>query len=217
MRKFMTAALALILVLSLAMPAFAETIRLGGIDYEGEYFNFETVDGNKKEIPVYYNVSVDETSEPNWDNRDNNKVYRAAVCWEVTEGKLVKGKAYRWNTEDCRYDVVTSGVQENVDASVTINVVNFSNANIDFSIAYESEGDPVYSKAYKRSNGDLFTEASGSVTAASASVHNAGSAVGAPMSIQNKCDIKLTDEGVEALGTGHQKVGTFTVTVFKQA
>lgn len=127
MRKLMTLLLALAILASFAVPAFA---------YTGS--EAVTTLGNSVNVPVYFNI---QKNTPDFDpnTKDNIAVYRVIVAWNGTAGNYVTAGSWKWDAEKLGYFVDESAASVDTNALVEVTVTNASNKNIQFDSVYQSE------------------------------------------------------------------------------
>lgn len=128
MRKLMTLLLALAILASFAVPAFA---------YAGS--DAVTTLGNSVNVPVYFNI---QKHTPDFDpaTKDNIAVYRVIVAWNGTAGSYVTAGSWKWDAEKLGYFVENSeDALDDSNALVEVTVTNASNKAIQFDSVYQSE------------------------------------------------------------------------------
>lgn len=128
MRKLMTLLLALAILASFAVPAFA---------YAGS--DAVTTLGNSVNVPVYFNIQKNIPEfDPN--TKDNIAVYRVIVAWDGTAGNYVTAGSWKWDAEKLGYFVDDSAdALADSNALVEVTVTNASNKTIQFDSVYQSE------------------------------------------------------------------------------
>lgn len=120
MKQFLSVILALALMLTLALPAFAA-------DVTGE----STANGSaSQEVTAEYVAPTDDTA---------GKIYRVTITWEPTEEEDAltytgKHTVYKWNPETLKYEANAEGTTEagwTGAAGYEVTVANRSNAAVD--------------------------------------------------------------------------------------
>ncbi len=133
MRKFLTMLLALAMLVTMAVPAFAADHSayndpnmypnqfFGGFD--GENYTFHGTDNlykgnlnghiykNETEIPVLYDINGLNGNEEDFDSwgkgdADENPSYRVTVQWDTYAGEYTPAVKYVWDTEKFMYKAV---------------------------------------------------------------------------------------------------------------
>lgn len=166
MRKFLTVALVLTMLLAMAVPAFAAAEVKPSYDDQGEkpykyypdddlfvpgedYFSdaavFDSEGDGTVDIPVWYNVGSLSGNQDDFDNggkdsADANPNYRVVVVWDGYAGKYTPAVKYIWNTDELMYTAVedTQGSTVNIPATEYVKVINYSNGALYCGFAYES-------------------------------------------------------------------------------
>lgn len=157
MRKLLIAFLTLAMIMSLAVPAFAEydgpDLGTGSKSVYSDANDRQNIYMLQDEGTVHTaDVRFDYRETNNYDNKKSikenidafdeaNKAYRVLVNWNEVDGALISKGQYKWdpNAEGgAKYVLVSSGVIEEVDATYTLSVKNFSNAPIQYKVAYEA-------------------------------------------------------------------------------
>ncbi len=157
MRKLLTAFLALVMVLSMAVPTFAKAYAHG---YEGEELertilsmDKDNLDSDGVDVPVYFDVTV--TPDPSLEDyigedgsigdsgkfklNNDNPVYSVEVHWVEMKGLAEMYSTYIWDAEQLKYVPSTTQLNGSQAASVSLIVVNKSNQMVDCVVNYTSE------------------------------------------------------------------------------
>lgn len=112
MKKFLTLFLAVVMVFSLSIPAFAEQ-------------SIESKNGSTNQIPVQ--IKTENTTEAS--------VYKVDVSWESLEFTYVFGNNGTWQPGSHSYENEVTGTWKNNKTTSTITVTNHSNVGINFTAA----------------------------------------------------------------------------------
>lgn len=111
MKKFLTLFLAVVMVFSLSIPAFAETTS-------------DALGSDKKDTSIPVTVTTT--------TAENNKVYKVDVSWTSTTFTYEFGNQGTWNPSTHKYDgPSTVPVGWNNEEKSTITVANHSNVSVD--------------------------------------------------------------------------------------
>lgn len=130
MKKFCTLFLAIIMIATLALPAFAE----------------ESVDANGGSANVNVNGVVQYTGS------SETQIISVDVAWEDMTFTYVEGVHFGWNPENHEYAGAYEGYWENDRADIT--VTNHSNIEVNATLSFESGVDTV-SGAFTEGSGTM--------------------------------------------------------------
>lgn len=160
MRKLLTAFLALVMVLSMTVPAFAKAYshdyeRQDGEEFERTilFMDEDDLDSDGVDVPVYFDVTVtpdpslqddideDGTIGDSGKNKlDNaNPVYSVEVHWLEMKGLAQMYSTYSWDAEQLKYVPSTTQAGNSEEAVVSLIVVNKSNQRVNCVVDYTSE------------------------------------------------------------------------------
>lgn len=127
MKKFLSLALSLVLVVALAVPALAASETLQAVGTKDIEVNATVSDGTNGSDTTVHN-------------------YYVVIEWSITNPTFTKagvsGKTYTWNGETGKYDVTDKNdgsAKTSADGSATVTVTNRSDLNIKVSATYAAE------------------------------------------------------------------------------
>lgn len=160
MRKILIAFLTLAMIMSLAVPAFAEYVgpdlgqNMGSIYVNTDpnrSNNIYMLEGDGKvhtqdvrfDYRVTNNYDKNKTLQENIDAFDaENPAYHVLVDWKESDGALKSVGQYKWDPNaagGAKYVLVSSGDIDVVNATYELSVKNLSNAPIQYKVEYAAK------------------------------------------------------------------------------
>lgn len=203
MKKFLALILTLALVMSMSTVAFAE-------DFVGNgEWNEETL-GDKSTNNVQVTVN----------NGGDAIVYRIVITWEPLAFTYDFGSGAVWNPETHEYDLPNDADGWGGNNTADITIKNHSNADVNFSTAFNYDNTPAVSATEKgvtaalasagatEENGKLSSTIESADADAYRDMNGDGVVDGTPTAT-----ITVTVSGTPTVTTGNIAVGTITVTI----